>query len=202
LEAAQADLAQRRAALDQAQVAAFVLLLTPTGSPPSPRWRWWAWGLAGVTAVLLVAATIAPGSLDPNALVAGGPQEFRAFGGALRVANVAAQVVAILTILARTASLVVRFRLARQVERQQLRWLALAAALTGVAMPSSSSGWASSWAGSPPWWWRLPPWPWPRCSSRPAAESRLRWTGGLTAAATTQPGSSRPSGLACATRST
>jgi hypothetical protein len=81
-----------------------------------------------------VAATIAPGSLDPNALVAGGPQEFRAFGGALRVANVAAQVVAILTILAGTASLVVRFRLARQVERQQLRWLALAAALTGVAM--------------------------------------------------------------------
>jgi hypothetical protein len=112
----------------------FVLLLTPTGSPPSPRWRWWAWGLAGVTAVLLVAATIAPGSLDPNALVAGGPQEFRAFGGALRVANVAAQVVAILTILAGPASLAVRFRLARQVERQQLRWLALAAALTGVAM--------------------------------------------------------------------
>jgi hypothetical protein len=81
-----------------------------------------------------VAATTAPGSLDPNALVAGGPQEFRAFGGALRVANIAAQVVAILTILAGTASLAVRFRLARQVERQQLRWLALAAALTGVAM--------------------------------------------------------------------
>ena len=74
------------------------------------------------------------GVARPHALVAGGPQEFRAFGGALRVANIAAQVVAILTILAGTASLVVRFRLARQVERQQLRWLALAAALTGVAM--------------------------------------------------------------------
>jgi hypothetical protein len=112
----------------------FVLLLTPTGSPPSPRWRWWAWGSAGATAVLLVAATIAPGSLDPNTLVAGGPQEFRAFGGALRVANQAAQAVAILTILAGTVSLVVRFRRARGIERQQLRWVALAAGLTGVAM--------------------------------------------------------------------
>jgi hypothetical protein len=112
----------------------FVLLLTPTGSPPSPRWRWWAWGSAGATAVLLVAATIAPGSLDPNVLVTEGPQEFRAFGGALRAANQAAQAVAILTILAGTASLVVRFRRARGIERQQLRWVALAAGLTGVAM--------------------------------------------------------------------
>jgi hypothetical protein len=42
--------------------------------------------------------------------------------------------VAILTILAGTASLVVRFRRARGTERQQLRWVALAAALTGVTM--------------------------------------------------------------------
>jgi hypothetical protein len=39
----------------------FVLLLTPTGSPPSPRWRRWAWVSAGTMAVLLVAATMAPG---------------------------------------------------------------------------------------------------------------------------------------------
>jgi hypothetical protein len=112
----------------------FVLLLTPTGAPPSPRWRWWAWGSAGATVVLLVAATIAPGSLDPGVLVVRGPQEFRAFGGTLRLANQAALAAAILTILAGTVSLVVRFRRARGIERQQLRWLALAAALTGVAM--------------------------------------------------------------------
>ena len=112
----------------------FILLLTPSGSPPSARWRWWAWGSAAAMAVLLVAATIAPGSLDPDALVAGGPQEFRAFGGALRITNQAAQAVAILTILGGTVSLVVRFRHARRIERQQLRWVALAAALMGVMM--------------------------------------------------------------------
>ena len=74
------------------------------------------------------------GPAGPHALLAGGPQDFRAFGGALRLANQAAQAVAILTILAGTVSLVVRFRRARGVERLQLRWVALAAALMGVAV--------------------------------------------------------------------
>ena len=103
----------------------FVLLLTPTGSPPSPRWRGWAWGSARAMAVLLVAATLSPGSLDLPALVVDGPISVRPFGGALRVANLAAQALAILVILAGTASLVVRFRRTRGVERQQLRWVAL-----------------------------------------------------------------------------
>jgi hypothetical protein len=112
----------------------FVLLLTPTGSPPSPRWRRWTLGLAGAVAALLVTATVAPGWLDPDVLAAGGPQEFRAFGGALRAANLAAQAVSFLAVVAGTAALVVRFRRARGIERQQLRWVALAAALTGAAV--------------------------------------------------------------------
>jgi hypothetical protein len=74
------------------------------------------------------------GVTGPDVLVAEGPQEFRAFGGALRAANQSAQAVAILTILVGTGSLVVRFRRARGIERQQLRWVALAAGLTGMAM--------------------------------------------------------------------
>ncbi|HEV3012258.1 MAG TPA: hypothetical protein VG499_03210, partial [Actinomycetota bacterium] len=57
--------------LTEAALAAlgFVLLLTPTGSPPSSRWRRWGWVSAAAVAVLLVAAALAPGSLDPEVLV-------------------------------------------------------------------------------------------------------------------------------------
>jgi hypothetical protein len=64
-------------------------------------------------AVLLVAATIAPGSMDPRMLAEEGPQDPRTFGGALLVANLAAQAVGILIILAGAGSLVTRFRHAR-----------------------------------------------------------------------------------------
>jgi hypothetical protein len=47
---------------------------------------------------------------------------------------VLAQAVAVLIILAGGGSLVVRYRRARGLERLQLRWVTLAAALTGVAM--------------------------------------------------------------------
>jgi hypothetical protein len=77
---------------------------------------------------------IAPGSLDPLAQFVSGPLDPQVYGGALRVANQLALLVGLLTILAGAASLVARFQSARGVERQQLQWLALAAALTGLSM--------------------------------------------------------------------
>jgi len=112
----------------------FVLLLTPTGSPPTRRWRWWGRVSTGALAVVLVAATVAPGSLDPVRMTVRGPLDPLCYGGALRAANVLAQAVAVLIILAGGGSLVVRYRRARGLERLQLRWVTLAAALTGVAM--------------------------------------------------------------------
>ena len=44
-----------------------VLLLTPTGKLPSPGWRWWASAMVAVPLLLLVAVTLAPGSVDPSA---------------------------------------------------------------------------------------------------------------------------------------
>ena len=50
-----------------------VLLLTPTGSAPSPGWRRWAFASSAAMAALAVAATVAPGSVDARVLSIEGP---------------------------------------------------------------------------------------------------------------------------------
>jgi hypothetical protein len=111
----------------------FVLLLTPTGKLPAPRWRWWARAMVAVPVLLLVVVTLAPGSVDPYHQVTGGPFEFDGLGGVLLVVNQLALAFTTLTVVVAAGSLVMRFRRARGVERQQLRWVALAAALMLVA---------------------------------------------------------------------
>jgi hypothetical protein len=107
----------------------FVLLLTPTGSLPSPRWRWWARVTAAAAASLLVGLAVARGPLDPQYQVLGGPFDFRGQGGVLLVVNQLALAFTTLAVVVGAASLVVRFRRAWGVERQQLRWVAWAAGL-------------------------------------------------------------------------
>src|SRR5215211_8707580 len=58
----------------------FVLLLTPTGTLPSPRWRWWARAMVAVPLLLVVLVTLAPGPVDPSIQVVGGPFEFHGLG--------------------------------------------------------------------------------------------------------------------------
>jgi hypothetical protein len=107
----------------------FVLLLTPTGSLPSPRWRWWARVTVAAAIMLLVGLGVASGPLDPQYQLLGGPFDLRGQGGALLVVNQLALAVTTLAVVVGAGSLVVRFRRATGVERQQLRWVAWAAAL-------------------------------------------------------------------------
>jgi hypothetical protein len=124
---------------------ALVLLLTPTGSPPSPRWRWWVWLTAAAPLVYIATEALLPWAFEPPFQSVTGPLDvpFLADGpvaGTLRALGSAALLLVQLTVLAAAGSLVVRFRRARGVERLQLRWMALAAALTGVAVAAVVAG--------------------------------------------------------------
>jgi hypothetical protein len=80
-------------------------------------------------ASLVVALVVARGPLDPQYQVLGGPFDLRGQGGGLLVVNQLALAATTLAVVVAAASLVVRFRRAHGVERQQLRWLAWAAAV-------------------------------------------------------------------------
>jgi hypothetical protein len=115
-------------------LAAFILLLTPTGSPPSPRWRWPARTVAAATALGLLAAVTYPRPLEPEYPGPGNPLSVPALEAVLGVAFPASALVVLVGLLAAAGSLVGRFRRARGVERQQLRWVAFGAALAMVTL--------------------------------------------------------------------
>jgi hypothetical protein len=81
---------------------------------------------------LLVGLAVARGPLDPQYQVLGGPFDFRGQGGVLLVVNQLALAFTTWAVVVGAVSLVVRFRRASGVERQQLRWVAWAAALAVV----------------------------------------------------------------------
>jgi hypothetical protein len=112
--------------------AAFVLLLTPTGSLPSPRWRWWARLAAAAPVVTVLASVVQPDPMAPDYY--GNPLAVPALARVLVVPGVAGILVVLVSLLVGAGSLVGRFRRAQGVERQQLRWLALAAALAALLL--------------------------------------------------------------------
>jgi hypothetical protein len=109
----------------------FILLLTPTGSPPSARWRWFARVAAALPVVFLASWLLAVPQLEPDSPLASvrNPFAIPGLAGTGRaVAGVASPAIA-LTMVVAAASLVRRFRRSRGSERQRLRWLGLVAAL-------------------------------------------------------------------------
>lgn len=121
----------------------FVLLLFPTGRPPTPRWRIAVW-IAGANAASIALLTMVyPGPLD----------EFRGVANPLGWSVLPEAdgeglgliapffVVHVLAILAGLVSLVVRYRRATSVERRQIGWVVygcvvfVASLLAGMALP-------------------------------------------------------------------
>jgi hypothetical protein len=124
----------------------FVLLLTPTGSLPSPRWRWWARVAAGAAVVALATSLLLP--FDPPYQATPNPLEVLALAGLLRPLSNLTWAVTALGLPVAAVSLLLRFRRARGVERQQLRWLVLAAALAAAVLAATLLALAVGLVGS------------------------------------------------------
>jgi signal transduction histidine kinase len=113
------------------EFAVFVLLLFPTGSLPSRRWRPVAWAAGAGIVAWTLGNTFAPVSFS-----SGSPSPLGVPGPAGRIFDFLAGAGVVLTAatgLAAVVSLVFRYRRARTVEREQLKWLVYAGALIVVA---------------------------------------------------------------------
>jgi hypothetical protein len=108
-------------------LAPFLLLLFPTGRLPSRRWRPVAWvsALSGGTIMLLV-------------LIFGSPDKV---GGAISLITVGVVFTIFATIALSALSLLVRYRRASGVERQQLKWVAFAALLAASTLMAQQLIW-------------------------------------------------------------
>jgi hypothetical protein len=118
----------------------FILLLTPTGSLPSPRWRWWA-GMAAVAPLVWKATTLGFETAQyPPIYSFPNPFYVPALAGPATAVVLPALAVTLLSVVVGGASLVVRFRRARGEERQQLRWVAAAAVVMAAGIPVVVAG--------------------------------------------------------------
>ena len=119
----------------------FTLLLTPTGSLPSRRWRWWA-GIA-VVAPLTWQVAIVLGSETaefPPFYSFPNPYFVPALAAPARAVALPTLAITLLSVVVGGASLVVRFRRARGEERQQLRLVASAAVVAAAGIPVAVAG--------------------------------------------------------------
>jgi hypothetical protein len=120
-----------------------VPLLYPTGRLPSPRWRPVLWLTVLLVLVGMLANAVRPRPLEVSQVpVAPNPLGIPSAAGLVAAVDVVASVVGVLLFLAAVASVVLRFRHARGVERQQLKWFAYAS--LGMVLSFVLSGVLSS----------------------------------------------------------
>jgi hypothetical protein len=106
---------------------ALILLLFPDGRPSSGRWQWMAWTIGGVVVVTTVAGALLPAEKgDP----VGNPLAVQGSAKAVAAAVADVGITALFFgIVLAAASLLLRFRRARGLQRQQLKWLAYGGAV-------------------------------------------------------------------------
>jgi hypothetical protein len=110
---------------------AALLLLYPTGRPPSPRWRWWLW-VAGIGNLLFIVSHLSLWPLRGASFLRLDTSDPAGIAGMLFTVGATAGPVAV---VAAGVSVLVRFRRAQGVERQQIKWLLYAVLTVILAYP-------------------------------------------------------------------
>jgi hypothetical protein len=111
----------------------FILLLSPTGTLPSPRWRWWARVTAAGLVMAFLSSMLVRRPLYPEYPDIVNPIGLDALDHGLGAAVFPVGALLVLAgLVVGAVSLLLRFRRARGLERLQLRWLALGAALAAL----------------------------------------------------------------------
>jgi hypothetical protein len=111
-------------------VLSFVLLLFPTGRLPSRRWRPVAWACAVCVTVSCVLEAVMPGPLEASGQA--NPLGIDSARAALERSYAVLTLCLVLLMLGCAGSVVLRFRRAGGVERQQLKWFAAGAGQLAV----------------------------------------------------------------------
>jgi signal transduction histidine kinase len=110
-----------------------VILLFPSGTVPSRRWRPVPWLLVGGTLWALAWYAVEPRGLSPTpGLTVRNPVAIEGIRGIASPLITVGTIVAIVSAIACFVGLVLRFRRSRGEERQQLRWLAYVGAFSLV----------------------------------------------------------------------
>ncbi len=126
------------------QALVFLPLVFPNGRLPSRRWRPVGGLTAAALAVIGLTLGFAPGPLEEYPKIEN-PMGLGMLGGSFwGIANGAGWVLLLGSVVLSAASVVVRFRRALGVERQQLKWFAFAAALVAVGVVGVGAAYAFS----------------------------------------------------------
>jgi hypothetical protein len=110
---------------------ALLLLLFPDGRPLSRRWRVVYWFAVAMIAAASLAALLQPGPLESNGRVVN-PLGITAARSILVTLNFVTHLLFLPLVLLAIISVIVRYRRASGIQRQQIKWFALGAAAMAV----------------------------------------------------------------------